>query len=138
MMSDVVIPSVNDLLNSSKVTEEFKVAVTSLEEKQAPNDNIKFHRSSPPVKVLRAICGLLEHRADLAVNHVEVEAVSGCSDFRGHLVINGGEKKFSFVWDCAWKARELGWNDYFGDPDQIRAARTYGYQCFEVFEEVAS
>ncbi|HEX8695519.1 MAG TPA: hypothetical protein VF746_24110, partial [Longimicrobium sp.] len=42
-----------------------------------------------------------------------------------------------FVWDCKWKAEQHGWHDYFGFPDQGRAAREFGYDCFRAWVEEA-
>jgi hypothetical protein len=50
--------------------------------------------------------------------------------------VNGGELKYDFAWDCSWRARQEGWFDFWGAPDQIRAAGEFGYQCFERFERV--
>lgn len=125
-----------ELLAASAATPAFRAAVAELEKSQKPSAAIQFGPGNPPVKVLRAICGLLEAFPTVAVDSVSVNAASGCSDYRGELHINGGQRKFRFVWDCAWKAEQLGWKDMFGSPDQQRAARAFGYRCFEVFEEV--
>ena len=44
-----------------------------------------------------------------------------------------------FHWDCKWRAQQQGWVDYFGFPDQTRAAREFGFDCFRswVEEEVS-
>jgi len=131
----IAIPTTADLLESSAATSAFKDALLNAESMKSPNDRVRFSRGNPPVKVVRAISGLLEHSPALAIDRVEVSGASGCSDYRGEIVVNGGERRFRFVWDCAWKASEMGWTDFFGEPDQIRAARTFGYRCFEVLEE---
>jgi hypothetical protein len=41
-----------------------------------------------------------------------------------------------FYWDCKWKAQEQGWTDYFGFPDQMRAAREFGYDCFRSWNQL--
>ncbi|MEO8377002.1 MAG: hypothetical protein ABI579_04965, partial [Candidatus Sumerlaeota bacterium] len=129
-------PSVEELLQASSATPEFKKAVTELSSGGRSSERVGFAAGNPPVKVLRAVCGLLEHQPSLAIDRVEVEGASGCSDYRGNISVNGGEKKFTFVWDCAWKAEQVGFKDFFGGYDQIKAARTFGYQCFQVFKEV--
>lgn len=134
-MQDVIIPSVEELLSQSAATGAFRDAVVEFSKSQRSNDRVHFEPGNPPVKVLRAICGLLETQSALPIDRVEVAGASGCSDYRGTIKVNGGEKSFNFVWDCRWKAEQVGWKDYFGEPDQIRAARTFGYQCFEKFEE---
>ena len=45
-------------------------------------------------------------------------------------------RRVSFHWDCKWKAMELEWHDYFGFPDQARAAREHPYACFRAWGEV--
>lgn len=133
---EVVIPTWQELLASSAATPEFSEAVALLAENNRTSPQIQFGTGNPPIKVLRVICGLLEKMPQLEVRNVEVSGASGCSDYRGTVKVNDGERVFHFAWDCAWKARQLGWKDHFGDADQIRAARTYGYRCFEHFEEI--
>lgn len=132
-MQETTIPTLHELLEGSAATDEFKAAVLQFESDHQPNPHVAFLRPAPAVKALRAICGLLEAFPDLPVSKVEISGNSGCSDFRGEMIVNG-EHRFAFVWDCAWKAKEMGWTDYFGEPDQIRAAKTFGYRCFEKFE----
>jgi hypothetical protein len=133
-MSDEV-RSLEDLLGASAATPEFKAAVKVLAE-GGLDSRIAFDPSLPKVKILRAISKLLDARPDLAVENVTVEGRSGCSDFVGALVIQPGERRFEFVWDCRWRAERMGWTDPLGFPDQVRAAREFGYQCFQRFEEV--
>lgn len=123
----------DSLLAQSAATREFREAVTAF---AAGKDSplVRHKAGAPPVKVLRVISKLLEAEPQLAVREVEVDGVSGCSSFVGVLRVNGGEAAFRFRWDCAWRAEQEGWFDAWGSPDQIRAARTFGYQCFETFE----
>ncbi|MBI5155374.1 hypothetical protein HZA57_09070 [Candidatus Poribacteria bacterium] len=134
-----VVPVLADLLAESACTAEFRAAAEEFASRQNTNGRIAFNRGCPPVKVLRVLCQLLETRPELAIERAEIEAESGCSDFRGTLrVTEGGcTHVIRFVWDCAWKAREMGWKTFWGDPDQQRAAREFGFRCFEVFEDVA-
>jgi hypothetical protein len=69
---------------------------------------------------------------------IELSARSGCSDFVGELTVHAGDAthRFAFTWCCAWRARELGWKDCFGFWDQTRAAREYGWRCFERWEPI--
>lgn len=97
-------------------------------------ERIEARAHNPRVKILRTIAQLLSAEPTLPVDRVVISAVSGCSDYSGTLVATdatGTEHHFAFTWDCAWKARELGYTDYFGLPDQIRAAREFGWDCFE-------
>ena len=72
------------------------------------------------------------------VERVTLAARSGCSDFTGEIVASAGDAthRFSFTWCCAWRAKERGWKDCFGFWDQTRAAREYGWRCFERWEPI--
>ncbi len=128
------IPTVEELLRQSAASEGFREALLLFEKNQAASERIHFGAGNPPVKVLRAICALLESQPGLAIDRVEVNGSSGCSDYVGDIRVNGGESTFHFVWDCAWKAAEQGWKDFYGDPDQVRAAKTFGYRCMKSLE----
>lgn len=123
------------LLEASAATQGFKDAVLQLKAGRSA-DKIAYNPGVPPVKALRAISKLLEDQPALAIDSVNIQATSGCSDFVGTLDVNGGEQRFEFVWDCAWRAEAQGYKDHFGYPDQIRAAREFGYQCFKQFKQV--
>jgi len=127
--------SLETLLEASAAAAEFKQAVRAFE-KGRDSERIRFNPGAPAVKVLRAISKLLEERPDLAIENVSIDARSGCSDFIGALTANPGAREFEFVWDCKWRAEQTGWTDPLGFPDQIRAAREFGYQCFQKFAEV--
>lgn len=130
------LPTLSELLAKSSATPEFKAAALKLEAEQKTNELVRFPRGgNPPVKVQRILMALLEARPELAISSVEVAGQSGCSDYRGVIQVEPSGTRFKFVWDCAWKASQLGWNDSFGFPDQQRAARLYGYQCIEVLKE---
>lgn len=135
MEAAIAIPTVDQLLEASAATSDFAAALRDFAANGKASERIRFSRGNPPVKVLRAICGLLEHDPSLAIENVVVEGHSGCSDYRGAIEVNGGASAYDFTWDCAWRAREQGWKDMFGDPDQIRAARTFGYRCFQHFKK---
>lgn len=133
----VRIPTVDEVLAASAATPEFAEALRAFAANQAPGERIQFAggRQNPPVKVLRAILWLLESQPTLPVDRVVVSGASGCSDYRGEIAVEPAGR-FRFAWDCATKARELGYRDMFGEPDQIRAAREYGFRCMESFERI--
>ena len=95
-------------------------------------------RWTPRVKVLRVLAQLFDARPDLVVERVAVVGTSGCSDFAGTLTVHSaaGEHRFGFLWCCRWRAEQEGWTDPFGFPDQIRAAREFGWRCFARWEEM--
>ncbi|MGF1572010.1 MAG: hypothetical protein ACFCU1_02970 [Sumerlaeia bacterium] len=134
------VPEFTPFLEGSAATESFVSALQTFHETGKPDGVIiSSNPGAPAVKVARVIQKLLEAHPDWAVAGVNVIGQSGCSDFRGklHVTLNGGEQKtINFVWDCAWRAQQEGWKSYFGDPDQQRAAREFGYQCFETFNVV--
>lgn len=124
-------------LDRSQATDAFKADVRAyLAHHLAPR--VQAVRPAPRVKVLRVLTQLLHAEPDLAVDHIEVDAVSGCSDFRGTLAVraDGDTRRFEFVWCCHWRASEEQWADAFGLPDQIRAAREFDWRCFEEWREV--
>jgi hypothetical protein len=93
---------------------------------------------APRVKVERVLTQLFHAHPDLRIEHIELSARSGCSDFVGEIIAKEGDvtHRFAFTWCCAWRARELGWKDCFGFWDQMRAAREYGWRCFERWESL--
>ena len=100
-------------------------------------DRIEARAHNPRVKILRTVAQLLSAEPALAVDRVSIQAVSGCADYTGTLVATdaaGTEHAFAFTWDCAWKAEQAGYRDFFGLPDQIRAAREFGWDCFQQWE----
>lgn len=125
------------LLAQSRAHEVFKEAVLQLESGET-SDHIRFNNGNPLVKVLRVIKYFLATHRDLPVEAVAIDARSGCSDYKGTLTVEPGKRSFTFEWDCYWKACELGWKNFFGNPDQTRAARTFDYLCFRKFEEISS
>lgn len=132
MDQPINVKTMQELLEASDATPEFKLAVEALEAGRA-QDRIAYTRGTPPVKVLRVLSKVLEQLPDEPIQRVEVQGHSGCSNFTGSLRIEPGNITVDFDWDCLWRAQERGWKDYFGDPDQIRAAKTFGYQCFADF-----
>ncbi len=124
-------------LQQSAARDPFRAAVARFVETGRPNDLVRFHGHNPPVKVERTLTRLLESYPTLAVEEVRIEATSGCEFFRGEAVVlaEGEERRVRFHWDCKWRAMEEGWTDYFGFPDQARAAREFGHDCFRVWQE---
>lgn len=135
MSVESTVRNLEELLDASSASPEFKGAVEQLAEGHF-SDRIEANAGSPPVKVLRLVMKLLEQHPFSAFESVRVDAESTCSGFTGSAVAQPGDQRFEFDWDCAWRAKEEGWKDAFGDPDQIRAARTLGYQCFRRFEKL--
>ncbi|MEO7458212.1 MAG: hypothetical protein ABIY52_18275 [Gemmatimonadaceae bacterium] len=95
---------------------------------------------APRVKVERVLTQLFHAQPALPVARVRVSARSGCSDFRGEVVAvttDEAEHRFAFTWCCSWKAEQQGWKDCFGFWDQARAAREFGWNCFERWEPLS-
>jgi molybdopterin-guanine dinucleotide biosynthesis protein len=135
-----VVESLDSILEKSAATPEFKAAVRDLTKGARSGERVAFNPVSPPVKVLRAISKLLSHYSEIEVDRVIVEGFSGCSDYVGKievLEIQSDQKHvFEFVWDCKWRAQQEGWTDDFGLPDQMRAARMFGWDCFKKWEKL--
>ena len=98
---------------------------------------IELDGYAPRVKVERVLTQLLHAHPTLTVEKVRLSARSGCSDFTGELVAvttDREEHRFAFTWCCSWKAEQQGWKDCFGFWDQARAAREFGWDCFQRWE----
>ncbi len=130
----LVVQTLDELLNNSAARPEFKEAVHRLDQLGQGSPHLRFNAGSPPVKVLRLVMKLLEEFPGEPIESLEVEGRSGCSEFIGEAVVRPGPLRLRFEWNCSWRAEERGWRDAFGDPDQIRAAHTFRYQCFRRFE----
>lgn len=126
-----------ELLERSGATEPFREAVLCFLRDGQPNDRLSFNSYSPPVKVARTLMKALEEYPTLAIESIDVRGSSGCEFFRGTLELRSGEgsRTIRFHWDCKWKAEQMGWRDYFGFPDQARAAREFGHECFRAWDE---
>lgn len=129
--------SLHAFLQRSHATEAFREALDRFLRDERPNAHVGFRASSPPVKVERTLTSILERFPDLPIERVEIDATSGCEYFRGTAVVYAGgeERRIRFHWDCRWRAEQEGWQDYFGFPDQARAAREFGHDCFRSWEE---
>jgi hypothetical protein len=132
-----VFMDLNRLLDASRASAEFKDAVRRFTAR-GDWDRIRVSRFAPPVKVARVLTQLLAARPELEVEYVHIDAHSGCSNFLGVLYAHtpSGVRRFAFEWCCRWRAETLGWKDYFGLPDQIRAANEFGWRCFKTWREL--
>ncbi|MEO8879482.1 MAG: hypothetical protein ABI446_03720 [Gemmatimonadaceae bacterium] len=126
-----------DILDESAATAEFKAAVLSVRER-VRTPLVTAARPVPHVKIVRLLTHLLEVESELEIASVRISADSGCSDLTGVIDVSctDGARRFSFAWDCAWRASEMGWTDCFGFPDQMRAAREYDWRCFKSWQAV--
>lgn len=129
----------DSLLQSSSATAEFKADVSSYLSGERP-ERVKVEAYVPQVKVRRLLTQLLNTEPALEIEHVVIRGSAGCSDFVGSLDVHttAGPQVFDFVWDCRWRAQSEGWTDFFGFPDQVRAAQEYDWQCFKHWERRAS
>ncbi|HEU4643697.1 MAG TPA: hypothetical protein VFS44_14670 [Gemmatimonadaceae bacterium] len=129
---------IEHILGASSATAAFQRDVRAYLRGERAERIVAAH-PAPRIKVLRVIVHLLERHPELEVDAVRIDARSGCSDFAGMVMVeaSNGLRTFDFVWDCAWRARQEGWTDCFGFPDQIRAAREFEWRCFERWEERA-
>ena len=125
------------ILDESAATADFKAAVLSVRARTR-TPLVTAARPIPHVKIVRLLTHLLEAERDLAITAVRISADSGCSDLTGVIDVAclDGARRFSFAWDCAWRAEEMGWTDCFGFPDQMRAAREYDWRCFKSWHAV--
>jgi hypothetical protein len=79
---------------------------------------------------------LLTSESGLEIETVTIRGRSGCSDFVGTVDVqtSSGSLMFDFEWCCRWRAESEGWVDYFGFPDQMRAAQEFDWRCFRRWE----
>lgn len=125
----------DEFFSSSSASAGFKAAVTSVFSGQA-NDRVQISGYVPPVKVRRLLTQLMASEPTLPIERVVINGTSGCSDFTGTVRIHttDGEQVIDFVWDCRWRAEREGFVDYFGFPDQLRAAQEFDWRCFQRWE----
>ena len=123
------------ILAQSGAVETFKIAVRSYCARQE-TEHIQIEGYAPVVKVQRLLAHMLTAEAHLPIERIYLRGRSGCSDFVGSVQVHTASETrvYDFVWDCRWRAEQEGWTDYFGIPDQIRAAREYDWRCFERWE----
>jgi hypothetical protein len=133
--------ALSEYLERSRAAEALKHDVRALAAMPwggAPNTaTLVMMRHAPAVKVVRVLTQLLSELPDSRIDRVEIDARSGCSDFSGTVTahVDGTTRVFEFTWDCRWRAAEEGWVDHWGEPDQIRAAREFGWRCFAKWAE---
>jgi hypothetical protein len=127
----------DQLLERSRAAESFKTAVRTFSNKGG-TEHIQVEGHAPSIKVKRLLAHILATESHLPIKRVSLRGQSGCSDFVGTVKIHTDDSThvYEFVWDCRWRAEQEGWTDYFGFPDQIRAAREYDWNCFERWEPV--
>lgn len=123
------------LLTQSKATDEFKADLARFLSGDRPG-RVKVESFVPRVKVQRLLSQLLAQEASLEIEWVTIRGSSGCSDFVGTVDVHttSGSHVFDFVWCCRWRAEREGFVDYFGFPDQYRAAQEFDWQCFQKWE----
>ena len=124
------------LIASSKATADFKAAITSFVAGEKA-ERVKLESRVPRVKVQRLLTQLLAVEPALEIEHVVIRGSSGCSDFVGSVDVEtrSGTHVFDFTWCCRWRAETEGYVDYFGFPDQARAAQEFDWQCFRHWEK---
>ena len=125
-----------ELLTESRATDSFKSDVIRFIE-TGHAERLEVQGYAPRVKVTRLLKQVLASHPDLDIDQLKIEGQSGCSDFAGKVEVAtaSDRKTFEFVWCCRWRAVEEGWLDYFGFPDQMRAAREFDWRCFRVWRE---
>lgn len=127
-----------EALKRSAAAPEFHESVEAFLASGKPTERIIFGRNAPPIKIERTLIKLLLTYPGLVIEQVNIEGRSGCEFFRGVMLVRttSEEVRIEFDWDCKWRALELGWKDFFGFPDQARAAREFGYDCFRIWNLV--
>ena len=128
----------HSFLQRSAATHAFRDALGRFLRDGRPCERVAFNHPSPPVKVERTLTKVLAAYPELAIERVEIQGATGCEFFRGTATIHaaGEARRVKFDWDCRWRAEAQGWHDYFGFPDQARAAREFGWDCFRAWEEL--
>lgn len=127
------------IVDSSSATPEFKRDVLQFAQ-QGQASRVATARPLPPAKVRRLLLQLLSNETHLPIERVHIHARSGCSDFVGTVEVYcaDGLRRFEFTWCCRWRAEQEGWTDYFGFPDQIRAAEEFDWRCFREWREMSA
>jgi hypothetical protein len=122
-------------IQRSRATAAFKTAVSAFAVGQQ-TDRVKVETYVPAVKVRRLLTQLLATEPSLEIDQVVIRGQSGCSDFVGSVDVAtpSGAHRFDFVWCCRWRAENEGYVDYFGFPDQTRAAQEFDWRCFQRWE----
>jgi hypothetical protein len=127
------------VMENSRATEGFKQAIAGFVAGDRP-ERVHLETYVPRVKVERLLMQLLSAEPSLEIEQVVIRGMSGCSDFVGSVDVRTptGTHVFDFVWCCRWRAESEGYVDYFGFPDQLRAAREFDWRCFQRWERRVS
>lgn len=126
------------LLAASRADDGFKDDVRRFwAGQQAPRIGVEGH--APTVKVQRLLKQVLSTESALPIERISLRARSGCSDFAGVVEVqaDGEHHAFAFHWDCRWRAEQEGWTDWFGLPDQMRAAQEFDWRCFKAWKRAS-
>jgi hypothetical protein len=138
MRDDTLRRDLERLLQGSAALPSFRDAVRAFAD-DARVSTIELVNVVPRLKVLRLVAQLLDAERDVPIAAIRVDARSGCADFRGAIHVrdaSGGELGWRFTWDCRWRAEQEGMFDRWGQPDQMRAAREFGWRCFARWERL--
>lgn len=129
--------TIADLLDRSAATSSFREAVLQFLRDGRSSERIAYGPGCPPVKVERTLSKMLVEYPHLPIESIEMHGASGCEYFRGRLTVRAHDqvRRVAFHWDCKWRAEQEGWRDWFGFPDQTRAAREFGWNCFRGWTE---
>jgi len=123
------------LVHRSSATSDFKSDILSFLS-GVPSARVKVESYVPRVKVRRVLTQLLSVEPTLEIEQVVIRGSAGCSDFIGSMDVQtaSGALVFDFTWCCRWRAENEGYRDYFGFPDQTRAAQEFDWRCFQRWE----
>lgn len=123
------------LIQGSSATADFKADIASFLTGDR-SERVRLETYVPHVKVQRLLTQLLSVEPSLEIEHVVIRGMSGCSDFVGSVDVQttSGTHVFDFIWCCRWRAKSEGYVDYFGFPDQMRAAQEFDWRCFQRWE----
>ena len=132
---DTVLTEIEQIIAKSRAAEPFKIAVRGYRSGTG-GEHIRVDGYAPSIKVKRLLTHILASEPHLPIERITLRGRSGCSDFVGTVTVHTSTetRTFEFVWDCRWRAEQLGWTDCFGFPDQIRAAREFDWRCFRRWE----
>jgi hypothetical protein len=126
---------VETVIQRSNATADFKADIGSFLMGER-SERVKLETYVPRVKIQRLLTQLLTSESALEIEQVVIRGMSGCSDFVGSVDVqtSSGAHVFDFVWCCRWRAENEGYLDYFGFPDQARAAQEFDWRCFRRWE----
>ena len=129
--------TIADQLDRSAASAPFREALAQFLRDGRPSPRIAYGYGCPSIKVERTLHKLLVEYPGLPIESIELHAASGCEYFRGRMIVRTAdeERHVALHWDCKWRAEQEGWRDWFGFPDQTRAAREFGWDCFRAWKE---